>query len=361
MTTPHPTEIGTCGSGDPVVKDCNHVDYGFCGNACCKVTANIPHPPGTIAQLLNASLASGGPDLGYSLQELAENGEKSFFPLSSEWYIGQAHHTTSGPAHYVDVVNFLIQQDTSNKHQSFVTIFSTSLIAGALGDGGQNYKNIIMAMQGASIPNWDGPLAISGGCGQGDSEIAFDMVDISKSQSLTSPKEKGTCGLGDVHPPDCTNIDSGSCGNACCGLVVSVAHTAADTVKLLNNSLDNGGPDGFYTKSMTAEGPLGFASLTGMAPPSFCTGGTYIGQAHHDTNGGKNVYTDTVNFNICDSNGGSIIRVFSLSLIAGAYADSGQGYKNIKMVMDKAFGDENWTTNNHMLDSCPPSQEMYQI
>ncbi|CAK0822353.1 unnamed protein product, partial [Prorocentrum cordatum] len=109
----------------------------------------------------------------------------------------------------------------------------------------------------------------------------------------------------------------------------------ATAVQMLNKSLAGGGPDGLFTLQPTFEGTLGFADLR-----PFKQGVAFIGQVHHMTSGPSH-FNDTIDFTIapqecageapCNAEG-SIIRAFSLSLIAGAYGDNGQNYKNIALV-----------------------------
>ena len=47
---------------------------------------------------------------------------------------------TSGPAHYNDTIDMTVR---SSGDGVIVKLFSLSLIGGALGDAGQNYKNIV--------------------------------------------------------------------------------------------------------------------------------------------------------------------------------------------------------------------------
>ena len=56
-------------------------------------------------------------------------------------FIGQAYHMTSGEAHYNDSINV---NTVAAEGGSVVEFTSISLIGGALGDAGQNYKNIAM-------------------------------------------------------------------------------------------------------------------------------------------------------------------------------------------------------------------------
>merc|ERR1712013_779984 len=65
---------GTCGSASPsAVKDCLNVDYGSCGNACCALLIKVINEPASAVSKLNATLASGGPDGGFTLQRTAEH------------------------------------------------------------------------------------------------------------------------------------------------------------------------------------------------------------------------------------------------------------------------------------------------
>lgn len=170
----------------------------------------------------------------------------------------------------------------------------------------------------------------------------------------------GTCGRGEhADAPDCGNVDKGSCGNACCKLAFVVGEDPATAAGLLNRSLAGGGPDGLFTPQMTAEGTLGFADLR-----PFNQSVDFIGQVHHMTSGPSH-FNDTIDFTVAPrecvgglpcSAEGSIIRVFSTSLIAGAFGDNGQNYKNIALVMKNiawktppAFG-----ADAHQDASCPP-------
>ena len=81
-------------------------------------------------------------------------------------------------------------------------------------------------------------------------------------------------------PPDCNNIDCGTCVEACCKLQWNVTGTNAETMaKSFENLLKKGGPDGQYSYFGTApnQGPL-----------------TYVVQGIHST---KTMhYNDTLNF-----------------------------------------------------------------
>eukprot|EP01006_Ploeotia_vitrea_P061674 TRINITY_DN78727_c0_g1_i1.p2 TRINITY_DN78727_c0_g1~~TRINITY_DN78727_c0_g1_i1.p2 ORF type:complete len:181 (+),score=80.91 TRINITY_DN78727_c0_g1_i1:28-543(+) len=133
-------------------------------------------------------------------------------------------------------------------------------------------------------------------------------------------------------PPDCENVDDGSCGNACC--VVDWTFNDMDAVTIadkLNTTLSNGGPDGRYTLATTAEAPtqVGFLNLM---PYNLTT--KFIGQAHHETK--VHHYRDVNDWTVRagQTDKSVIVRGFSTSLIGGALGDAGQNYKNIKQVIE---------------------------
>merc|ERR1719510_1436738 len=162
----------------------------------------------------------------------------------------------------------------------------------------------------------------------------------------------GTCGADlPSKVPDCQNNDCGSCGGACCQLEFEVEEDTAATVMKLNASILGGGPDGSYVAQVTAEGPLGFGDLRPFKKPV-----DFIGQAHHTTSGPKH-YMDSVAFTVArGANGaGSVVHGCSMSLIAGAFCDNGQNYKNLVMLMKGTswrFG----FTIRHLDSSCPVPQ-----
>ena len=60
-------------------------------------------------------------------------------------YILQGTHQTSG-LHYEDTINVAIKQD-AGAETVVARLFSTSEIHGALGDDGQNFKNVMTVLQ----------------------------------------------------------------------------------------------------------------------------------------------------------------------------------------------------------------------
>jgi hypothetical protein len=362
--------------------------------------------PEAVATALNSTLADGGPDGNYALQSLAE-GVSGFTSLDGIGFLGQVHHMTAGPAHYNDTVNFLIKPSGDN---SEITAFSMSLIGGALGDAGQGYKNIIMALKGANFNGFDAAAIsnLGGSCPPPastaapalnevddltqrrrladstattttttttamdvtttmDVTTAMDVtttmdvttammtttaMNVTTTMTTTAAPVVGSCGASSPSSvPNCLNMDLGSCGNACCSLQVTLSMPAREAVQRLNSSFNTGGPDGDFTKQRMAEGDLGFANLTGKGIPGFGSGDLYIGQVHHMTSGPAH-YNDTVNVNIQDGADGAIINAFSTSLIGGAYGDNGQNYKNLMMFLS-VFGDAKNVTPGKFALSCP--------
>jgi len=166
--------VGSCGGEKPSpVEDCQNVDYGSCGNACCKMDFSVEGTSTSVMTQLNASLSNGGVDGNYELKMTAEGtlGFGDLIQFGSPFgfdYIGQVHHTTSGPAHYVDTVNFNIK--TGKSGHSTLRAFSTSQIAGALGDNGQNYKNIVTAIKAAFGADVTGAF-VDGSCGSSTMKV----------------------------------------------------------------------------------------------------------------------------------------------------------------------------------------------
>merc|ERR1712232_637199 len=166
--------VGTCGLDSPSkVEDCQNVDFGSCGGACCKLDIQVAGTTKETVEKLNStmSLASFGPD-GYYWPQATAEGALGFADLTVMGspmgfdYIGQVTHTTSGPGHYVDYINFNIKNYTDEMMSdaySVVRAHSISHIGGALSDNGQNYKNIMAAMKAAFGQNVSA-MSVDGSC-----------------------------------------------------------------------------------------------------------------------------------------------------------------------------------------------------
>mmetsp|Transcript_9420 Transcript_9420/g.13052 ORF Transcript_9420/g.13052 Transcript_9420/m.13052 type:complete len:194 (-) Transcript_9420:120-701(-) len=139
------TSCGTCGvcSSD---EDCQNLDYGSCGNACCKLDVNIALSYEEVVETLNSSLTAGGPDGQFSASVLAEgvSGFADLRPYNHSVFIGQFIHETAGSAHYNDSISLTV--GTNDDGSSALHLFSYSLIGGAYGDAGQNYKNLKLVL-----------------------------------------------------------------------------------------------------------------------------------------------------------------------------------------------------------------------
>lgn len=151
----------------------------------------------------------------------------------------------------------------------------------------------------------------------------------------------GSCGQGCM---GCENVDFGSCGNACCKLDLEIFDMTTETVmKSLNKTLHSGGQDGNWSASVLAEGVTGFADLRSITKDI-----DFIGQFVHTTYVG---YRDSVSLTVARTGQSTKVRLFSYSLIGGAYGDSGQGYLNLKMIIDSLDLDDYQLT--HVDRSCP--------
>ena len=72
--------------------NCKNVDYGSCGNACCKLGYNLASSVQDVMNKLNATICAGGHDGQYTAQMTAE-GTLGFGDLRNKGldvdYIGQ--------------------------------------------------------------------------------------------------------------------------------------------------------------------------------------------------------------------------------------------------------------------------------
>lgn len=132
-----------------------------------------------------------------------------------------------------------------------------------------------------------------------------------------SPSAVGSCG---AHAsPDCVN-DMGSCGNACCSAEFSVDETPGEVFNAITSYLQQGGSDGLFAY---VGGAGGLAGIPGDW--------TSIFQGKHQTY--VNKYNDTLDFAVRPApQGGSKVRVFSISDIAGALGDMGQNHRTVSLL-----------------------------
>jgi len=155
----------------------------------------------------------------------------------------------------------------------------------------------------------------------------------------------------------CDHPDCGSCGNACCSLLITVNESTEAVMHKLNQSItEEGGPDQLYLPMMTAGGTMTFSDLR-----QYGAGADFLGQALHTTINGK--YNDTINFSLSPTTiawgnkkkkKGTIISAFSISDIAGAYCDSGQNYWNILQLIEGIqWENDDTPLIEHVGESCP--------
>lgn len=157
---------GSCGIDKPSkVPDCERVDYGSCGNACCKLDFTSPagFDATSIKDRMVEQCTNRGPDNGYSCGKCAgpldkcSNGFESLKDNGAgdnDW-IGQVLHTTKG--NYTDAIQMFIGETGDKDHPVHIRIFSNARIVGGStgGDHGQNYKNIINLLKAVLKDKFD--------------------------------------------------------------------------------------------------------------------------------------------------------------------------------------------------------------
>lgn len=162
--------------------NCDNVDLGSCGNACCGVQFTTASSPEDVLDAITKELLAGGPDGRYALQPTAESpGTKNFTDLRPfnlpQYYLGQSTHTTA-VKHYVDAINWSISPGVSGKG-AVLFGFSVSGIAGALGDSGQNYKNVVSVPLALTSLKFQ-PLVVYGCGGPAPSPEATPFMNIAR-------------------------------------------------------------------------------------------------------------------------------------------------------------------------------------
>jgi len=159
----------TCGmkaASQPV--DCDKWDQGSCGNACCVLDVHVDGAVDDAYDALAAYLEGGGGDGLYAKAPASDTvghvseddqGDYPFqFSPALPWrYTTSGFHATSGG--YVDQLKFSVGVTSGGNAK--VRMSSISGINGALGDMGQNYKNLAFLAAGLG---WD-PPTVAFGCG----------------------------------------------------------------------------------------------------------------------------------------------------------------------------------------------------
>jgi len=130
----------------------------------------------------------------------------------------------------------------------------------------------------------------------------------------------GSCGV--TPNADCVN-DMGSCGNACCSAEFKTSMGVGEAFEALQSYLEDGGADGLFAY-VGGSGGLNIPASQGSIWDS-------IFQGTHTTI--KARYVDTLDFAIRSAkDGGSTVRAFSISNIAGALGDEGQNRRTISLM-----------------------------
>ena len=159
----------TCGmkaGSQPV--DCDKWDQGSCGNACCVLDVHVDGAVDDAYEALAAYLESGGGDGLYAKAPTSDTvghvseddqGDYPFqFSPALPWrYTTSGFHATTGG--YVDQLKFSVGVTSGGNAK--IRMSSISGINGALGDMGQNYKNLAFLAAGLG---WD-PPTVAFGCG----------------------------------------------------------------------------------------------------------------------------------------------------------------------------------------------------
>ncbi|RNA10892.1 glycosyl hydrolase [Brachionus plicatilis] len=127
--------------------DCDRLDCGTCGNACCSLEFLLQPDPNTLNIMISSLLHNGGPDDHY---KFVTSSDLRPYNISCN-FILQGIHTTLVKK-YNDTLNFAIFPETSQKYfQSRMRAFSISQIGGAYCDEGQNYKNLIYLIKNLNV------------------------------------------------------------------------------------------------------------------------------------------------------------------------------------------------------------------
>lgn len=166
---------GTCGLGNTKDPDCAYGDMGSCGNACCSVKVRFASSAEAVTRDLMQFFVEGGADGAFKAAttwgdffNITDGCRKLNPEETTNTYLCQATHTTTGSYHFNDTVNVLVGPTStaeSGAVSTVVTLFSVSQVAGALGDAGQNFKNLAMVYEALTTEGEEmSPLVSVFGC-----------------------------------------------------------------------------------------------------------------------------------------------------------------------------------------------------
>lgn len=150
--------------------------------------------------------------------------------------------------------------------------------------------------------------------------VALLLASLKAALAKKAESPIGSCGV--TPNADCVN-DMGSCGNACCSAEFKTSMGVEEAHKALQSYLEDGGVDGLFAY-VGGSGGLNIPAAHGSTWDS-------IFQGTHTTIQAR--YVDTLNFAIRSAkDGGSTVRAFSISDIAGALGDEGQNRRTISLM-----------------------------
>jgi len=174
------------------------------------------------------------------------------------------------------------------------------------------------------------PRALAAACCLG-----LPSASLAATQSFlagATQQAASVCGSEPKSVQDCDHADMGSCGNACCLLELDLTlqpEAVYDKVKTFLTSPN----DGSYARVTGGDpNPTDDLREFNISKPKLFE---FILQGSHQTPKYKDNDADVLNFNIAKTDGGSSLRMFSLSRIHGALGDAGQNYKTLKFLKDQ--------------------------
>eukprot|EP00933_Yihiella_yeosuensis_P052770 TRINITY_DN5088_c0_g2_i1.p1 TRINITY_DN5088_c0_g2~~TRINITY_DN5088_c0_g2_i1.p1 ORF type:complete len:195 (+),score=29.73 TRINITY_DN5088_c0_g2_i1:47-631(+) len=156
----------TCGmDASTKVPDCDMEDKGSCGNACCTVDVHFPkESPKELYRKLKEALDNDN-EYAYVSGKMPhdEHPTDDLTKFDMKWkYIVSGTHTTS-KRKYVDMLKFNIRANDDDSGGSYLRAFSISETPGALGDNGQNYKNLKFLVDSMKLKS---SVKVIDGCGK---------------------------------------------------------------------------------------------------------------------------------------------------------------------------------------------------
>eukprot|EP00929_Paragymnodinium_shiwhaense_P058202 TRINITY_DN29148_c1_g2_i1.p1 TRINITY_DN29148_c1_g2~~TRINITY_DN29148_c1_g2_i1.p1 ORF type:complete len:334 (+),score=15.46 TRINITY_DN29148_c1_g2_i1:54-1004(+) len=145
VSPPISLTTGTCSLNDDSVEDCLNFDCGSCGNSCCMLRFRVADDVEGTMNLLKTSFDVGGPDGEYTWlpDHLGLAGFRDDRPRGmGVAFVGLlSHRTSDGDIQRLNIA--IVAEEDGGSRLDITSMSQTSAC-----DGGQNYKNIFMAMRG---------------------------------------------------------------------------------------------------------------------------------------------------------------------------------------------------------------------